>query len=122
MLNYTKGNMLFYIPLSIKNAVKGFSLKCSYFVYFKNICSEVQGKRKISQDGAVQEMRAVILGLQKKKKKANHCGVFCLRPMFLSTGCVSVALLRWETALGRELRNGPYTNYMLNCPGNMEEP
>lgn len=32
------------------------------------MCSEVQGKRKTSWDGAVQEMRAVILGHQKKKK------------------------------------------------------
>lgn len=58
------------------------------------MCSEVQGKRKTSWDGAVQEMRAVILGHQ-KKKKAKHCGVFCLRPMLLSSGCVSVVLLQW---------------------------
>lgn len=88
MLNYTKGNMLFYIPLSIKNAVKGFSLKCSYFVYFKNICSELQGKRKISQDGAVQEMRAVILGLQKKKKRQTTVGFSVSGQCFCQLGAL----------------------------------
>lgn len=53
-----------------------FSLSCNYYGYFRNLCSEIQGKRKTSWNGAALEIRTVILGHQKKKKRANHSGVF----------------------------------------------
>ena len=45
-----------------------FSLSCNYYGYFRNLCSEIQGKRKTSWNGAALEIRTVILGHQKKKK------------------------------------------------------
>ena len=46
-----------------------FSLSCNYYGYFRNLCSEIQGKRKTSWNGAALEIRTVILGKKKKKKK-----------------------------------------------------
>ena len=88
-----------------------FSLSCNYYGYFRNLCSEIQGKRKTSWNGAALEIRTVILGNQKKKKKGKPLWSFLrLRPMLILSGYVNIVLSHSETASGRELRNELYTN------------
>lgn len=66
-------------------------------------------KKKHLGDGAALEIRTVILGHQKKKMQTT-LGFLRLRPMLILSGYVNIVLSHWETASGRELRNGLYNN------------